>query len=49
MKENMISYLSKFREETPAWLDNYLHGEKITFKDLMFLRVGYYPGSGMKM
>lgn len=43
---DMISYLSNYREETPAWLENYLQGEQITFKDLMSSRVGYYPGSG---
>ena len=44
--EDMISYLSKYREETPAWLENYLHGGQITFKDIMSSRVAYYPGSG---
>ena len=34
MKE-MISYLSNYREETPAWIECYLHGEKITFKNVM--------------
>ena len=42
----MISYLSNYREETPAWIESYLRGEQITFKDLMSSRVGYYPGSG---
>ena len=42
----MISYLSNFREETPAWIESYLRGEQITFKGLMSSRVGYYPGSG---
>ena len=42
----MISYLSKFREETPVWLENYLHGEQLSFRDIMSSRVGYYPGSG---
>ena len=41
---DMISYLSNYREETPAWLENYLQGERITFKDIMSSRVGYYPG-----
>ena len=44
--EEMIFYLSKFHEEPPAWLENYLHGGQITFKDIMSSRVGYYPGSG---
>jgi hypothetical protein len=43
---DMISYLSKFREETPVWLENYLHGEQLSFRDIMSSRVGYYPGSG---
>ena len=43
---DMISYLSNYREETPAWLEHYLQGEQIAFKDLMSSRVAYYPGSG---
>lgn len=43
---DMISFLSNYREESPAWLENYLHGEDISFKDLMSSRVAYYPGSG---
>ena len=43
---DMISFLSNYREEAPAWLENYLHGEDISFKDLMSSRVAYYPGSG---
>lgn len=39
----MISYLSNYREETPAWIGSYLRGEQITFKDIMSSRVGYYP------
>ena len=42
----MISYLSNYREEVPAWLENYLQGGDISFRDLMSSRVGYYPGSG---
>lgn len=42
----MVEYLSKFREETPTWLKNYCKGDKIAFKDIMSLRVAYYPGSG---
>ena len=42
----MTEYLSKFREEEPAWIKRYLHGEQITFKDIMSSRVAYYPGSG---
>lgn len=42
----MISHLSKFREEIPTWLKNYRQGDKITFKDIMSSRVAYYPGSG---
>lgn len=43
---DMISFLSNYREEAPAWLENYLRGEDISFKDLMSSRVAYYPGSG---
>lgn len=43
---DMVEYLSKFREETPAWLKNYPNCENITFKDIMSSRVAYYPGSG---
>ena len=43
---DMISFLSNYREEAPAWLESYLHGEDISFKDLMSSRVAYYPGSG---
>ena len=43
---DLISYLSNYREETPVWLEHYLQGEQITFKDLMSSRVAYYPGSG---
>ncbi len=42
----MTSFLSQFREETPAWIRSYLRGEHISFKDIMSSRVGYYPGSG---
>jgi hypothetical protein len=42
----MISYLSNYREEEPEWISRYLHGDQITFKDIMSSRVGYYPGSG---
>ena len=40
----MIAYLSHYREEAPAWIESFLRGEKITFKDIMSSRVGYYPG-----
>ena len=40
------SYLSNYREEVPTWIENYLRGEQISFKDIMSSRVGYYPGSG---
>lgn len=42
----MTTYLSNYREDTPEWIKRYLRGEKITFKDFMSSRVGYYPGSG---
>ena len=41
---NMISYLSNYREEEPEYIAQYLHGEQITFKDIMSSRVGYYAG-----
>ena len=40
----MVSFLSNYREETPAWIESYLRGEQITFKDIMSSRVAYYPG-----
>ena len=43
---DMITYLKDFHEETPVWLENYLHGEQLSFRDIMSSRVGYYPGSG---
>ena len=30
---DMIFYLKDFREEIPTWLENYLRGERIMFKD----------------
>ena len=42
----MTSYLGGFREETPAWIGEYLRGGHVTFKDIMSSRVAYYPGSG---
>ena len=44
-----ITYLSQFKEDTPAWLVNYKPGDpscQISFSDIMSGRVGYYPGSG---
>lgn len=43
---SIFSYLSNYREEEPEYIARYLHGEQITFKDIMSSRVGYYPGSG---
>lgn len=43
---DIITYLKDYREEVPAWIDNYLSGQQITFSDVMSSRVGYYPGSG---
>ena len=37
-------YLKDYREETPEWIERYLRGEKITFKDIMSSRVSYYAG-----
>ena len=42
---DMISYLKEFREEEPVWLENFLRGEQITFKDVISSKVGYYPGN----
>lgn len=42
----MTTYLSEYREDTPEWFERYIHGEQLTFKDIMSSRVGYYPGSG---
>ena len=41
---DVISYLKNYREETPEWIENYLRGEQISFKDIMSSRVAYYPG-----
>lgn len=43
---DIYTYLKDYREEEPEWIDKYLRGEQITFKDVMSSRVGYYPGSG---
>ena len=43
---DMVSYLKGFREEVPTWLNEYLQGKQLTFKDIMSSRVAYYPGSG---
>lgn len=43
---DIITYLSKYREEEPKWIGKYLRREQITFKDIMCSRVAYYPGSG---
>ncbi len=39
---SIFSYLSNFRQEEPEYITRYLHGEQITFKDIMSSRVGYY-------
>jgi len=43
---DIYTYLKDYREEEPEWIARYLHGEEITFKDIMSSRIGYYPGSG---
>lgn len=43
---DIITYLKQYREEVPAWIDNYLRGQQVTFGDVMSSRMGYYPGSG---
>ena len=40
---DMISFLSNYREDTPDWLENYLRGEQIIFKDIMSSRVAFFP------
>lgn len=50
----LIEYLQQYSEETPQWLLNYRPGDKVSFKDFMSGRVGYYPysqldGSFMKL
>ena len=42
----VTDYLNNYCEEEPAWIGRYLHGEQITFKDIMSSRMAYYPGSG---
>ena len=41
---SIFSYLINYREEEPEYITRYLHGEQITFKDIMSSRVGYYAG-----
>ena len=40
---DIYTYLKDYREEEPEWITRYLHGEGITFKDIMSSRIGYYP------
>ena len=44
--ENVISILAHTPEEMPQWLKDYKLGDRISFKDFMSSRIGYYPGSG---
>lgn len=44
--ENVISILSRSPEEMPQWLKDYKRGDRVSFKDFMSSRIGYYPGSG---
>ncbi len=39
-------YLKQYREEIPSWLATYKASDKISFKDIMSSRIGYYPGFG---
>lgn len=45
-REQIVSYLSQYKEETPLWLENYTEGNNVSFSDIMSSRIGYYPGSG---
>ena len=44
--EQLVSYLSQYKEEAPFWLENYTEGKDVSFLDIMSSRIGYYPGSG---
>ena len=44
--ENAISILAQNPEEMPQWLKDYKPGDRVSFKDFMSSRIGYYPGSG---
>lgn len=44
--EQIVSYLSQYKEETPFWIENYTEGKNVSFIDIMSSRIGYYPGSG---
>ena len=44
--QEISSYLNEYRETTPLWLEGFLHGGQVSFKDIMSSRVAYYPGSG---
>lgn len=41
---DIYTYLKDHREEEPEWIVRYLRGEQISFKDIMYSRVAYYPG-----
>ena len=43
---SVSSYLSKYEEDVPLWLQNYKRGGNVSFEDIMSSKVGYYPGSG---
>ena len=45
-KEQLVSYLSQYKDEVPFWLENYTEGNNVSFSDIMSSRIGYYPGSG---
>jgi len=44
--QEMTSYLNNYREEEPKWIDKFLQGEQISFKDVMSSRIGYFPECG---
>ena len=44
--DNVISVLAQNPEEMPRWLKDYKPGDRVSFKDFMSSRIGYYPGSG---
>ena len=43
---DVISMLAQKPEEMPQWLKDYRPGDRISFRDFMSSRIGYYPGSG---
>ncbi len=44
--ENVITVLAQKPEEMPQWLRDFKPGDRVSFRDFMSSRIGYYPGSG---